>query len=160
MLWTRGLRELWRGLPAQSLWQRRMRNVPWSCMLWRNLHSRLWYHGRYWGHAKKEAKCQIINCLGTAFNKVSCISRFNFLGRKCWCGSKKLFNDWAQKKSCFHQWLKVKVKYLQGAFWRSRSLKGPDFPCPTEPDLWHYAAELRTLSVIYRVSQNNVDSIL
>ena len=25
-----------------------------------------------------------------------------------------------------------KVKYLRGAFWRSRSLKWPDFPCPSE----------------------------
>ena len=29
--------------------------------------------------------------------------------------------------------LKVKVKYLRGAFRRSRSLKWPDFPCPSEP---------------------------
>ena len=44
-------------------------------------------------------------------------------------------------------WLHLKVKYLRGAFRRSRSLKWPDFPCPSEPGFWHYAAELRTLSV-------------
>ena len=34
-------------------------------------------------------------------------------------------------------------------FWRSRSLKWPDFPCPWSQAYWHYAAELRTLSFTY-----------
>ena len=29
--------------------------------------------------------------------------------------------------------IELKVKYLRGAFWQSRSLKWPDFPCPSEP---------------------------
>ena len=44
---------------------------------------------------------------------------------------------------------KVKVKYLRGAFWRSWSLKWPDFPCPWSWAYWHYAAELCTLSFTY-----------
>ena len=32
-----------------------------------------------------------------------------------------------------HLLLKVKVKYLRGAYWQSRSLQWQDFPCPSEP---------------------------
>ena len=44
--------------------------------------------------------------------------------------------------------LKVKVKYLWGAFWQSRSLKWPDFPCPWSQAL-ALCCWLRTLSVTY-----------
>ena len=44
--------------------------------------------------------------------------------------------------------LKVKLKYLWGAFWRNRSIKWSDFPCPWS-QLWHFSSELRTLSATY-----------
>ena len=49
----------------------------------------------------------------------------------------------------FSSILKAEVKYLQGAFRWRRFLRGPEFPCLWSQGFWHYAAELRTLSVTY-----------
>ena len=48
--------------------------------------------------------------------------------------------------NCRHIYLKLKLKYLRGSFWRSQSLR---FSLPHAAKLWHYATELRTLSVTY-----------
>ena len=45
--------------------------------------------------------------------------------------------------------LKVKVKYLRGAFLAEPVTYVTRFSMPLGARLWHYAAELRTLSVTY-----------